>query len=446
MLKPLTSPRFGIFMAIIPLPLFESHDRFLELNHNNLSCEQPAVINFLESFPIDLEAIDGYKAVRAFLRSYEGNTATFNSYRTHVERLLLWSLIVCKKPLLEMTRQDGERFMEFCIKPAPEWIGPVVKARFQRVGGRKAEETDTFSMNPEWRPFFFTTPKRAIKIAKEENREIEATPYKMAQDSIGQVFAVCGSFFQFATDEGLTNQANPIRAIKQKSKYKQRSTSHVKAKSLTPLQWSFVLDTAKLMADEDPDNHERTLFILATIFSMYLRVSDLVGRDNWEPMMRDFQKDSNGNWWFYVIGKGNKAAKISVKDEYMTVWMSRYRRFLGMTAAPSPDDQAPLISSLRGRPGLSEGHIRTLVQEVFDKAFQRMRDDGRSEEEVDSLRSASLHWLRHTSATFDAKVREHKDLQADLRHESLATTTDTYYNSLDEERHRSNKNLSIEDR
>lgn len=464
------------------IPLFESHDRFLELNHNNLSQEQPVVISYLESFPGDLFALDGYRAVRSFLRSYEGNSATFNSYRTHVERLLLWTLLVCKKPLLEMTRQDGERFMEFCIKPPADWIGPVVKSRYQRAGGRTAKPTDTYTINPVWRPFFLTVKKPDLKLAKEQNKEPEVKPYKIKQDSIAQIFAVCGSFFQWAADEGLSNNANPIRAIKQKSKYKQRVVADEKAKSLTALQWSFVLETAKLMAnqaavesqeaqeaakankveldDESKKAHkaklrrlenklkvcERTLFIIATIYSMYLRVSDMVGRDNWEPMMSDFRKDDHGNWWFHVIGKGNKSAKISVKDEYMNIWMARYRRFLNLTSTPSPDDSAPLLHSIKGRAGLSEGHIRSLVQEVFDYALERMRAEGFPDDDIKNLRSASLHWLRHTSATADAKLRDHKDLQADLRHQSLATTVDTYYNSRDEERHRSNKNLSIEDR
>ena len=109
----------------------------------------------------------------------------------------------------------------------------------------------------------------------------------MQQDSIAQIFAVCGSFFQWAADEGLSNNANPIRAIKQKSQYKQRVVAGEKAKALTVLQWNFVLETAKLMADQvsaETDNelgdaekealetkrryYERTLFIVATIYSM----------------------------------------------------------------------------------------------------------------------------------------------------------------------------------
>jgi len=73
-------------------------------------------------------AQDGYLTVRGFLKSYSNNEATFNSYRTHVERLLLWSLKVAKKPLLELRRHDCENFLEFCIQPRPEWIGPIVKS------------------------------------------------------------------------------------------------------------------------------------------------------------------------------------------------------------------------------------------------------------------------------------------------------------------------------
>jgi integrase len=72
-----------------------------------------------------------------------------------------------------------------------------------------------------------------------------------------------------------------------------------------------------------------------------------------------------------------------------------------------------------------------------------MQGEGWSEDEIDQLRSASLHWLRHTAATFDAPFRDMKDLQADLRHNSLSTTQNIYYNSLDEQRARSVKELKM---
>lgn len=424
-----------------PQPLFETFDRFHELNFLHLSGELPVVRAFLEECPEASQAIEGYRAVRSFLKSYAGNEATFNSYRTHVERLLLWSLLVVRKPLLDLRRREAEAFMEFCLNPAAEWIGPVVKSRFLRTGGRKKLESDCYILNSEWRPFSTTIAKRERKIAAESVTVLPSPAYRMSQGSVAQVFAVCGSFYQHAIDEGLT-EVNPFRAVKQKSIYKQRNTLDVASRSLTQLQWSYVIETAEIMATADTV-HERTLFIVATLFAMYLRVSDLVGRDNWTPTMGDIRRDSTGNWWFHVVGKGNKAAKISVRDDYIQTYLVRYRQHLQLPPLPSAQEKTPLIGTLKGRAGLSDRHIRLLLQEVFDRSLARMIQEGWSDDEIDQLRSASLHWLRHTSATFDAPLRDMKDLQADLRHNSLSTTQNTYYNSLDEQRAHSVKGLPI---
>jgi len=88
----------------------------------------------------------------------------------------------------------------------------------------------------------------------------------MSLGSVEQVLAVCGSLFQYAIDEGLT-EVNPFRAVKQKSIYKQRNPLEVASRSLTQLKWSFVIETAEQMAAEAP-LHKRTLFIVATLFSM----------------------------------------------------------------------------------------------------------------------------------------------------------------------------------
>jgi len=85
-------------------------------------------------------------------------------------------------------------------------------------------------------------------------------------------------------------KASPKRirsAPSSRSRFKQRNTLDVASRSLTELQWSFVIDTAEQMADEEPA-HERTLFVVATMLAMYLRISDLVGRDNWRPTMETY--------------------------------------------------------------------------------------------------------------------------------------------------------------
>ncbi len=425
-------------------PLFETYARFGELNFSSLKHELPCINQYLLAFPPEIQAVEGYRAVRSFLKSYAGNESTFNSYRTHVERLLLWTLIKSKLPLLEMRRTNAEEFLEFCLAPDPDWVKPVVKSRFIRLGTRKKLATDTYALNPDWSPFSQSVSKEERKRAKEENRPILQEHYKPAQGSIVQVFAVCGSFFQHAIDDGFCEH-NPFRAVKQKSKYKQRTTGEHESRILTSLQWDFVLETAEQLATQNA-KYERTLFIVATIFAMYLRVSDLVGRENWTPSMGDLRKDGAGNWWYHVVGKGNKAGKISVRDDYVENYLKRWRVHQGLSPLPGFRETTPLIATQRGRAGLSDRHVRLLLQEVFDRALERMQAENWADEDVSRLRAASLHWLRHTSATFDAPYRDMKDLQVDLRHSSLSTTQNVYYNSEDEKRAYSIKRLPMKER
>jgi hypothetical protein len=109
--------------------------------------------------------------------------------------LLLWALIVARKPLLDLRRSDAEQFMEFCLNPHADWVGPMIKSRFKRIGGRKRLESDEYVVNPDWRPFSCTVSKRERKLAAETMTELSSGTYQMAQGSVAQVFAVCGSFF-----------------------------------------------------------------------------------------------------------------------------------------------------------------------------------------------------------------------------------------------------------
>ena len=86
------------------------------------------------------------------------------------------------------------------------------------------------------------------------------------------------------------------------------------------------------------------------------------------------------------------------------------------------------------------------MRSVFDRAIDCMVAEGRHEGEIQNLRVASTHWLRHTAATFDAPFRDPKDLQADLRHSSLSTTQNVYYSSQDDQRAYSIKQLAMKGR
>lgn len=459
-------------MTTKPTPLFDTYEQFNSLDFESFAGERPEILDFLRGQPAEVEALESYRLVRLFLKQYNGFSTTFTGYRTHIERLLLWTILVAKKPILMLKRADALDFIAFCQNPPKEWIGPVTKSRFVRIGKRKAAPTDRYEINPDWRPFNWVVSKAERKQAIEYNLKIDEERFEFSEGSLNQMFNVCSSFYEFMFHEGL-GESNPIKAVKQRKRFttvekrssddgegagaeidssqsEARKSKTIEIKSardrvLSPLQWEYIVTTVEKMAAEDPV-HERTLFIVACLFSMYLRVSDLVGRKSWKATMGAFAPDHDGNWWMTVVGKGEKVRKISVRDEFIEVYLKRYRLSRGLTPYPKVKESTPILTSLAGRDGLSDRQVRAIVQDVFDRAYQAMQQEGRTEGELNALRAASLHWLRHTSATFDAKIRPIKHLQIDLGHSNQSTTEDIYYNSIDEERASTSKRLTIKDR
>lgn len=422
--------------AIKPEPLFDTHAKFLASTAAEYTADRPAICDYLDRFPAAVSAHSDFKHVRAFLKSFSNQETTFKGYRSQVERLMLWSWIKAGKSVIELTRTDAESFMEFNMNPDPEWVGTAVRYRFLEVG-------EIHEPNPLWRPFSTRDKKVEKKRAAENAMAIPDHGYQVAQGSLRQVFAICSSFYDFLTHDDIST-GNPFRAIKQKSRWTQRNTTNQQSHALSEMQWEFVIETAELMADEDPVKHERTLFIVATLFAMYLRVSDIVGNPRWVPTMASFNK-RKGTWWYSVNGKGNKNADITVKPDYLR-YLKRYRASRNLPPLPYSGETSPLLVKLNGDAGLTDRQVRNIVQAVFDKALSRMQEEGFKDEDVDELRSVTLHWLRHTSATFDAKTRDMKHLQTDLRHTNMSTTQDVYYNSLDEERSESAAKIKISQR
>ena len=131
-------------MLSAPKPIFETYEAFID---QDFSFSEPAlncVKHFLDSFPEELEAGRGYMAVRTFLRAFSDNAQTFSSYRTQAERLFLWTLLVKKKPLHQLKRQDAQDYLDFCRNPSQDWGGgcpdsesKVVPVQFKNdEGGR----------------------------------------------------------------------------------------------------------------------------------------------------------------------------------------------------------------------------------------------------------------------------------------------------------------------
>jgi len=397
-----------------PLPFFDSLEYIKDcLPPSYLSPEQA------QDFIISI----------GFLKNYIGSQGTFNSYRREVERLLQWCLHVTNLTLPQIKREDIEAFIHFCQKPPPLWIGVKKAPRF-------IEDKGARHPNPEWRPFVATLSKAAHR----KGNRPDPKAFELSLSSTKEIFSILSTFFNYLLQEDYVRM-NPVALVRQKSKFIRKQQGLPKIRRLSELQWRYVIKTAKCLADTNPSSHERTFFIMSLLYMMYLRISELAADLRWTPTMHHFHRDSEGNWWFTTVGKGNKQRQIAVSNSMLDS-LKRWRRHLGLSPLPSPADTSPLLPKIKGRgPVTSTTYIRKIVQYCFDKSIQVLHKEGLTEE-AESLLEATVHWLRHTGISDDVKRRPREHVRDDAGHSSSAIT-DKYIDIELRERHRSAKNKPL---
>ena len=402
-----------------PQPIIDNLEFIGNPFKQNTFSSKPFIGNTIRGADTDLEY------ALKFLYSYQGSSATFNSYRREVERLLQWSWRIEESSILKLQREDIESFIRFYLKPPVAWIGTQNVARFKNNQGERV-------INEKWRPFVSTISKMEF----DKGNHADVKQFSPSQSAIKAAFSILSSFYEFLIQEGLI-EFNPVKLIKQKSKFIRKDQIKAVVRRISNLQWEYVLETAELMAEENPIEHERTLFIMNCLFAMYLRISELVADERSTPLLSDFRKDNDGNWWFHVIGKGNKNRIVTVSNDMLKA-LKRYRKSIGLSPLPSPDENIPLVQKVKGSGSMtSTRHIRRIVQHCFDQSFERMKKDGLAED-AQELKAATVHWLRHTGISEDVKIRPREHVRDDAGHASMATT-DRYIDSDLRERHASGK-------
>jgi site-specific recombinase XerD len=409
----------------LPIPLFDVLEHLDASFRMQLPYVKSKVSNQLSLNDVVLD----YERTCGFLYAYRGSGETFKSYRREIERLLQWCWFIQVKSLKMLRRADMEAYFEFCQSPPRAWIGIKHVARFIEKDGLRMA-------NPAWRPFVATVPKGAYR----DGLKPDIKSYALSQSALQAIFAILSSFFHYLEQEEHTF-GNPVAQIRQKSKFLRRHHGKKTIRRLSELQWTYIIETAELMANENPSLHERTLFIMTALYAMYLRISELAASQRWVPEMGHFYKDMDNNWWFKTVGKGNKERDISVSNAMLEA-LKRYRVSLGLTSLPSPGDNLPLVPKAIGRGAIvGTRHIRRIVQLCFDKAMERLKTDGLNDE-AEMLVSATVHWLRHTGISEDVKIRPREHVRDDAGHSSSAIT-DQYIDIELRARHASAKKKLI---
>ena len=377
------------------------------------------VPEWLEDFEEDFEMC------KDFLNAYNGSYATFQTYRRDVERVAQWSWLIKEKRISELKRSDIEEFVHFCKSPPKAWIGTTRAIKFVSSGG-------LITPNPRWRPFLV----RVTKAQAKEGVQAEKKNFELAPKSVKELLSVLSAFFNFLVLEERI-PSNPVALIRQKSRFVRKKQGPPKIRRLSSTQWSYLHKATEKMAQEQPETHERSLFMLSCLYSMYLRISELVASDDWTPTMNDFACSDGKTWWLTVVGKGNKLRTIAVSEDMLKA-LKRWRRYLGLPSLPSPADTSPMVPKLLGKgPVTNASTIRAIIQDCFDAACAALREDGK-DDEADSLAAATVHWLRHTGISDEVKIRPREHVRDDAGHSSGAIT-DKYIDVELKERHRSAK-------
>lgn len=351
---------------------------------------------------------------------------TFTRFRTEVERFLMWLFLYKEIELQALRKTDILDYADFCWKPPKQWITIGNYDRFEFRDGY-------FHTNEKWKPF-------KVTVSKASGLTPDISKYRPSQQSLTSMFTALTAFYKYLMEEEYL-YGNPVQIAKKDCRYFVKDSQVKDIKRLSEQQWSYLIDSARELADSDP-LFERNLFLIVSLKSLFLRISELSERKEYQPSMGDFWQDYDKNWWLKIYGKGRKLRDVTVPDQYLD-YLKRYRLSRALPPIPTVGEREPIIESMRGSGGLTARQLSRLVQEVLDHAHEKMCNE-QGVERAQELKLASSHWLRHTGASMEIeRGRNMKDLSEDLGHASIATTDTVYVHSEDKKRAASGKKRNI---
>ena len=354
---------------------------------------------------------------------------TFTRFRNEAERFLLWLFLVHTQPMDRLRKTDILEYADFCWQPPVSWIGLASRDKFVLING-------VYEANPQWSPFKL----KQAKNTPQTEQSLDKKKYKPSQQTLTATFTAIIAFYKYLMNEEYL-YGNPAQIAKHDCRHFVKDAQVKEVRRLSSEQWQYAFKVALSLANKDPI-YERSLFVVGALKTLFLRISELSERPTWSPIMSHFWQDSDDNWWLKIYGKGRKIRDITVPESFIN-YLKRYRKYRGLSPLPVPGENQPIVEKLRGQGGLTARHLTRIVQEVFDLAYEQMKND-QGEDKARKLREASSHWLRHTGASMEVeRGRALKDLSEDLGHASMATTDTVYVQTENRVRAKSGKERKV---
>ncbi len=340
-----------------------------------------------------LSARNDHEAVSAWIDRQE-SPATRRAYTKEAERLILWAVVERGKPMSSLTAEDATAYRAFLRQPTPRarWVGPPRP----RASG-------------EWRPFAGALAANSIKYA----------------------VTVLGAMYRWLVGQGYV-LSNPFAGMKVRG-----------ASTPTPLdaqrvfaqgEWYLirvVADGLEWSYGWKRDAAQRLRFLVDFCYATGLRASEFT-----DAVLGNVEINSRNESWLHVLGKGSKAAKVSLPP-LARIALDQYLIQRGLPVSPPKwDPSAPLLARLdeESGPGLTANRLWSIVHRFFLTAAGVLETQNPTLAE--KLRRASPHWMRHTHATHALeRGAELTTVRDNLRHASISTTS-TYLHSDDARRDR----------
>ncbi len=346
--------------------------------------------NRLRSGVRQIAADTDIEAIRLWLAEYADSPHTLRNYRKEVTRLLIWATQGLGKSLSSLNREDLLAYELFLANPAPDWIDPGLP---RRGSGHR----------------LFDGP--------------------LSPQSVRQAMGILSGLFGYLVAAGYL-AGNPL-ALRRRRRESKGSRRAAVERYLDHALWQSLLDfidTLPQTSHRERQHYERVRWVFRFLYGASLRVSEAAQAKTSDLSQR------RGKWWLHVVGKGGAEGDVPVSDELMTD-LARYRQFHGLSAVPAALEDTPLVMSVAGRTDqfLTPTAIYLVVKEVFRRAATAL--DASNPAGAATLRRASTHWLRHTSATHQADAgNDIRFIQKNLRHASIETTA-IYLHAEDDQRH-----------
>lgn len=412
------------------LPLFDSIEWLEEGN--------PTISQHLTQLALNLipDVLITYQLAVDWLLEQRFNENNYKTYRSELTTFLHWCFDVEKISIIDVSRKTMQRYVNYCQQPPKILITHRNVAQFVLV-----KEWSERIPNPLWRPF----------LGKLQDGEL--LPYRLSDKALKTKIAILSSFYNYLICEEFAEK-NPAMMWMRHSQFASKPTTanfdieEENIKSFSELQWSYVISAAEKLANDAPDLHERTLFLISLMYSCYLRISEVAAKPGFSPVMGQFRRDSHtGVWGFLIpISKGGKRRTVAASNQLLNA-LKRYRQHLGLTDLPTINDATPLFMrhkpAGRGRDaGLRNANLgirqlRDEVNLVIQFAADLAAADG-FEQDANEIRQMTPHSIRHTGITHDINLngRPLAHVQADAGHDSIDTTSQ-YLHTTKTERHES---------